>query len=285
MTALREAYFRTRDGLRLFYRDYAGAAGRVPVLCLAGLTRNCNDFVALAERLSPDRRVITPDQRGRGRSDNDPLWMRYNPAMYVDDMFALLSALRIERVIVIGTSLGGIVAMLMAAMRAGALAGVVLNDIGPELAASGAARIHNYVGRLPPVATWEGAVAQMRKVHEAALPGLTAEEWLAYARASFDEDKQGVPRLQADPRIGDALRLLPANAAFAMWMAFAALKSVPLLLVRGAHSDVLSPTVVSSMRRENPRMRYTEVPNRGHAPLLNEPESIAAIDAFLAQLP
>lgn len=285
MTTAREDFIHSREGLRLFYRDYAGASARVPVLCLAGLTRNSSDFVALAERLSPQRRIITPDQRGRGRSDYDSVWMRYNPAIYVDDMFTLLNALRIDRVIVIGTSLGGVIAMLMAAMRPQVLAGVVLNDVGPELAPAGAARVRDYVGRLPPVRTWSEAVLQMRSVHEAALPGLSRKEWLAYTRASFREDEHRVPRLLADPRIGDAVRLMPSNAAFAMWMAFAALRRIPTLLVRGAHSDVLSATTVARMRREKPDLRYVEIPNRGHAPLLNEPDSEAAIDAFLAELP
>ena len=285
MTSAQEGTLRSRDGLRLFYRDYPGNAARVPVLCLAGLTRNSRDFLSLAGRLSPTRRVITPDQRGRGRSDFDPLWLRYNPAVYVDDMLALLNSLRIDRVIVIGTSLGGIIGMLLAAMRPQVLAGVVLNDVGPELASAGAARIRDYVGRLPPVRTWKEATAQMRSTHERALPGLSADEWLAFTRASYSEDAQGVPRMQLDPRVGDAVRMLPTNAAFAMWMAFAALRSIPTLLLRGAHSDVLSPATVAQMRREKPDLRYVEVPNRGHAPLLNEPESVAAIDDFLAQLP
>ncbi|MET0985360.1 MAG: alpha/beta hydrolase [Steroidobacteraceae bacterium] len=285
MTSAQEGTIRSRDGLRLFYRDYPGNAARVPVLCLAGLTRNSGDFLSLAERLSPSRRVITPDQRGRGRSEFDPLWMRYNPAVYVDDMLALLNALRIKRVVVIGTSLGGIISMLIAAMHPQVLTGVVLNDVGPELAGPGVARVRDYVGTLPPVRTWEEATAQMRSTYGRALPGLSPEEWLAFTRACYSEDAQGVPRLQMDPRVGDAVRMMPSNAAFAMWMAFAALRRIPTLLLRGAHSDVLSPATVANMRREKPDLRYVEVPNRGHAPLLNEPESVAAIDDFLAQLP
>jgi pimeloyl-ACP methyl ester carboxylesterase len=284
MTPPREDYFPTRDGLRIFYRDYAGEPGRVPLLCLAGLTRNSNDFLAFAERYSPRRRVIAPDQRGRGRSDVDPVWMRYNPAVYVDDMLALIDALRLSRVIVIGTSLGGLIAMLMAAVRPQVLAGVVLNDIGPELAEPGAARIRNYVGRLPPVRSWAEAVTQMRKVYEVALPDLSPDEWLSFTRAAHRED-EGVPRLQSDPHIGDAVRLMPTNATFAMWMAYTAMRRVPTLLLRGAHSDVLSPLTVKQMRREKPDLQYVEVPNRGHAPLLNEPTAVAAIDAFLATLP
>jgi pimeloyl-ACP methyl ester carboxylesterase len=142
-----EKFYRSRDGLQLYYRDYAGDAGKVPVLCLHGLTRNSRDFAALAAHIAPTRRVIVPDHRGRGRSQYDPHWLNYHPGTYVDDMWTLLQELSIERVIVVGTSLGGLMATLMAAMRPQMLAGVVLNDIGPEIDPTGAARIQSYAGR------------------------------------------------------------------------------------------------------------------------------------------
>jgi pimeloyl-ACP methyl ester carboxylesterase len=285
VSAPRDGYSHTRDGLRLFYRDYAGSSSRTPVLCLAGLTRNNKDFVSTAERLAPMRRVIAPDQRGRGLSDRDPNWMHYNPAVYVEDMWGLLGSLGLKRVIVIGTSLGGLMAMLMAAWRPQALAGVVLNDVGPELDPRGADRIRNYVGRLPPVRNWDEALAQIKTVHQAALPDLSEEQWLAYARNSYREDKNGVPLFDADPKIGDAVRFMPTNVAFAMWMAYAGLNRIPTLLLRGARSDLLSEQTAARMRREKPDLKYVTIPNRGHAPLLNEPASIAAIDDFLATIP
>ena len=141
-----EKYFRSRDGLRLYYRDYPGDSSTAPVLCLHGLTRNSRDFERLALRIAPTRRVITPDIRGRGRSQHDPNWLNYHPGVYVDDVVDAAARGFLERVVVIGTSLGGLIAMLMAAMRPQSLAGVVLNDVGPELDPVGVARIQSYVG-------------------------------------------------------------------------------------------------------------------------------------------
>ncbi|MGH8175135.1 MAG: alpha/beta fold hydrolase, partial [Steroidobacter sp.] len=286
MTNHDEKYFRSRDGLELFYRDYAGDAGKAPVVCLHGLTRNCHDFEKLARRIAPHRRVITPDLRGRGQSQYDPNWLNYHPGVYVDDTWTLLHELSIERVIVIGTSLGGLLAMLMAAMRPRAFAGVVLNDVGPELDPVGIARIQSYAGRLPPVQNWDDAVAQMQTTFAAALPDYSSAQWLEFARNSFVEDAQGVPRLAADPRIGDAVRAIPAppGAAQAMWLAYGALRTIPTLAIRGAHSDLLSSQTFERMQREKPNLVLATIPNRGHPPQLDEPESIAALENFLATL-
>jgi pimeloyl-ACP methyl ester carboxylesterase len=170
MTPYAEKTFRSRDGLQLCYRDYRGDPNRAPVLCLHGLTRNCRDFEKLAQRIAPTRRVITPDIRGRGRSQHDPNWLNYHPGVYVDDVWTLLREAFLERVVVIGTSLGGLIAMLMAATRPQSLAGVVLNDVGPELDPVGVARIQSYVGRLPPAKNWQDAVGQMKLMFAAALP-------------------------------------------------------------------------------------------------------------------
>lgn len=285
MTTPHEGYVRTRDGLQLFYRDYPGARGRLPVVCLPGLNRNSKDFVSLAGRIAPGRRVIAPDQRGRGLSDRDPVWMRYIPPVYVDDMWMLLDALGLQRVVIIGTSLGGIMAMLMASTCPQRLAGVVLNDIGPELDVRGFVRIRDNCGRLPPVGTWDQAVAQMRFLNQEVLPDLTPEQWLEHTRNVYREDARGVPVFEADPKIGDAVRLMPRETGSMMWAAYAALRAIPTLLLRGEHSDLLSAETVERMRDAKPDLVAVTVPNRGHAPLLNEPESVAAIDAFLARLP
>jgi pimeloyl-ACP methyl ester carboxylesterase len=281
-----ERFFNSTDGLRLYFRDYAGDARKAPVLCLHGLTRNSRDFAALAERIAPARRVIVPDQRGRGRSQYDPQWLNYHPRTYVDDMWTLLRELSIERVIVVGTSLGGLMALLMAATRPQALAGVVLNDIGPEIDPTGAARIQSYAGRLPPVRTWDDAAAQMKMTFGLAMPEYSEQQWLAFARQSFDEGEDGVPRLAADPKIGDAIRSIPAppGATQAMWLALAQLRNIPTLALRGAHSDLLSAATFERMSREVPNMVAVTVANRGHAPQFDEPDSVRAIDAFLAGL-
>jgi pimeloyl-ACP methyl ester carboxylesterase len=284
MAVYDEKFFRSRDGLQLYYRDYPGDSSRAPVLCLHGLTRNSQDFEKLAPRIAPTRRVITPDIRGRGRSQHDPNWLNYHPGVYVDDVWILLREAFLERVVVIGTSLGGLIAMLMAAMRPQSLAGVVLNDVGPELDPVGVARIQSYVGRLPPAKNWQDAVGQMKLMFAAALPGYSDAQWLEFARTSFREDEQGVPRLMADSRIGDALRAIPPPpaAAQAMWLAFGALRGIPTLALRGAHSDLLSAPTFERMQREHRQMVAVTVPNRGHPPQLDEPQSLEAVERFLS---
>jgi pimeloyl-ACP methyl ester carboxylesterase len=281
-----EKFFKSRDGLQIYFRDYEGDTAKAPVLCLHGLTRNSRDFAALAGHIAPARRVIVPDQRGRGRSQYDAQWMNYHPGTYVEDVWALLSELSIQRVVVVGTSLGGLMAMLMAATRPQMLAGVVLNDIGPEIDPVGVARIQSYAGRLPPVRNWDDAAAQMKMTFGLAFPEYDEQQWRDFARKSFDEDEAGVPRLAADPRIGDAVRAIPAppGIAQAMWLAFGQLRNLPALALRGATSDLLSAATFERMQQEVPSLIAVTVPNRGHAPQLDEPASLRAIDAFLAGL-
>jgi pimeloyl-ACP methyl ester carboxylesterase len=279
-----ERFYRSRDGLQLYYRDYPGDPNTVPVLCLHGLTRNCRDFEALALRIAPGRRVITPDFRGRGRSQYDVLWMNYHPMTYVDDMWALLRDAGCDRVIAIGTSLGGLVVMLMAAVRAQTFAGVVLNDIGPEIDPSGAERIRGYAGRFPPPRTWDEAIEQTKVAFGAAFPDFTAAQWQTFVRLAYSEDSTGSPKLDVDPRVGDAVRAiqpLPGATQF-MWSAFGALRNTPTLAIRGQLSDVLSVAIFDRMQREHPDLQRVTVPNRGHVPLLDEPQSLAALERLLA---
>ena len=282
-----EQTYRSRDGLQLYYRDYPGDSKKVPVLCLHGLTRNCRDFEALALRITPGRRVITPDFRGRGRSQYDSMWMNYHPMTYVDDMWSLLREIGVDRVIAIGTSLGGLVAMLMGAVRAQTFAGVVLNDIGPEIDPVGAARIRSYAGRFPPPRSWDDAIEQMKVAFGAALPEFTEQQWREFVRLSYSEDSTGSPRLDADPRIGDAVRTIqpPPGASQGMWLAFNSLRNTPTLAIRGALSDLLSVQVFDRMQREHPNLRGVTIENRGHVPQLDEPQSRAALEQFLASLP
>jgi pimeloyl-ACP methyl ester carboxylesterase len=282
-----EHTYRSRDGLKLYYRDYPGDTSKVPVLCLHGLTRNCRDFEALALRIAPGRRVLTPDFRGRGQSQYDSMWMNYHPMTYADDMWALLRQIGIDRVIAIGTSLGGLVVMLMSAVHSETFAGVVLNDIGPELDPVGAARIRSYVGRFPPPRSWDEAIEQTKTVFGAALPDFTDEQWRQFVRLSYSEDDTGSPRLDADPRIGDAVRAVqpPPGAAEGMWLAFKSLRNTPTLALRGALSDLLSVEIFERMQREHPGLRRVTIDNRGHVPQLDEPQSRAALEPFLADLP
>ena len=286
-TAWRERYFESSDGLSLYYRDYlpAEASDRLPVLCLPGLTRNSRDFEALALRLQrAGRRVLTPDLRGRGRSQHDPDWSNYQPTTYLGDLAALQAAAGAERVVVVGTSLGGILAMLIAATRPAAIAAAVLNDVGPEIAPEGLQRIAQYVGRHIPVGSWEEAAAQARATYGLALPDLTDAQWLAFARRSYVE-VDGVPRLDMDPMIGEAVRAAPSGAAPDLWPVYGALRPLPALAVRGELSDVLSEATFERMALEKPDLRRVTVARRGHPPLLDEPECVLAIDEFLSDLP
>lgn len=273
-------FYESGDGLRLFYRDFASERGGTPVLCLPGLTRNSRDFEDLALHLSATRRVVAPDLRGRGFSAHDPEWRNYRPGTYVADVWRLMDELHIAKAIVIGTSLGGLIAMVMAVQDAARLAGVVLNDIGPEIAPAGLARISAYAGRLPPVRSWSDAEAQTRNVYGEWWPGLSDEQWKRMARRAYREGEDGVPRLDMDLAIGRAMREVGPEGGDP-WQAFDALQGTPTLVLRGERSDILSEEILHRMRQRKPDLATVTVANRGHVPLLDEPECIAAIDSFV----
>ncbi|HET8710063.1 MAG TPA: alpha/beta hydrolase [Spongiibacteraceae bacterium] len=290
MTQVTENYYFSSDGLRLFYRDFA--ASRInagTVICLHGLTRNSRDFVELAEHLQPHYRVIAPDLRGRGQSECDPHWQNYHPGTYVRDVFTLLDTLKIERVAIIGTSLGALMAMLMSAQpfldeqQPQRIAGIVLNDAGPEIDPRGLARIAQYAGNTPVVNSWQDAARYVESIYKDAFPDKSEQQWLAYARLSYRENKEGNPVPDCDPNIGAAFRD-PPTAPQNLWPVFAQLTTTPTLVIRGEHSDILSEATVQRMAREKPDLQSIVVPNRGHAPQLNEPVCVTAIDRFLAEL-
>ncbi len=272
------------DGLELYSRVYEPApAGALAVLCLPGLTRNSRDFEALAPHLAARYRVICPDLRGRGLSARDPQWRNYHPGIYLGDIERLMDVLQLQRVAVIGTSLGGLLAMLLGAALPQRVAGIVVNDIGPEAEPRGIERVRSYAGKLPPVRTWEEAIAQHRQVNGQAWPGLTEERWGVLTRRCYREDAAGLPVLDYDPKIGELLRSAGAAPAD-LWPVFAQLGALPMLVIRGGLSDILGRGTLERMRREKPDLESLTVPERGHAPLLDEPQEIAAIDRFLAKL-
>jgi len=279
----RDYFFDSADGLRLYCRIYParGSAGP-PVLCLPGLTRNSRDFAALAGHLQRRHEVLTVDLRGRGRSAWDSNPSHYQSATYIQDVWSLLESRRVKRVLVVGTSLGAIIGMAMAAMQPERTAGVVLNDAGPEFDPAGVRRIAAYAGKLPPVSSWAEAAAQAKSVYGLALPGLTDADWLDYARRSYRENSDGVPVPDMDPKIAQAFHN-PSVAPADLWPLYAQIKRVPLLVIRGALSDLLSAATLERMAREKPDLEHITVANRGHTPLLNEPECLAAIDAFVAR--
>ncbi len=295
-----DRFWTSADGLELHACDYAAASGpvRLPVICLHGLTRNARDFELLAPRLAAaGRRVVALDVRGRGRSAWDPQPARYVPAVYARDVLALMDGLGIARALFIGTSMGGLITMLVAAFRPSAVAGAVLNDIGPELAPEGLARIVSYTGKGPAVTTWADAAAYARFINGAAFPHYGEADWQAFASRMFVE-KDGVPVLGYDPDIAQAFKPppplpegQPAPPPPDLWPLFTGLAKTPegverpLLTVRGALSDLLAPATVEGMQTIAPHMALAEVPGVGHAPMLDEPEALAAIDVFVAVAP
>ncbi|MBV6424935.1 MAG: 2-succinyl-6-hydroxy-2,4-cyclohexadiene-1-carboxylate synthase [Steroidobacteraceae bacterium] len=286
-----EVRWRSRDGLGLFARDYGaapGATARVPVVCIPGLTRNSLDFDVVAPWIAGlGRRVLAVDLRGRGESDRDPDPRRYRPPTYADDVAALLEHLAIPRAILVGTSLGGLVSMAFAVRHGARLAGAVLNDVGPTIDPAGAARIRSYVGKAPPITSWEGAVAYAKLVNGAALPQFTDSDWDAMARRMFRRVEGGPPQLNYDPAI--LAPVGPIRMRIAEWLAWAAFRRLargrPVLLLRGALSDILAPATVARMRRAAPALQFAEIPGVGHAPMLSEPAARSALAAFLAAAP
>ena len=279
-----EHWFSSHDGLKLYSRLYAPAAAQAPVvLCLHGLTRNSRDFEDLAPHLAAQYRVIVPDMRGRGFSARDANASNYTIAIYVQDMHRLLAELAAPRVAIIGTSMGGLMAMVMAATQPGQVVGIVLNDIGPEVNPAGLERIRGYAGKVAAVRTWPEAVAQARSIYGSAWPNLSDARWEAIARRGYRVNAEGAPEVDADPRIAEPLRNT-ATAAPDLWPLWKTLAGVPMLAIRGADSDILSAATLARMQHEKPDLESLTVPERGHVPLLDEPECIAAIDRFLSRL-
>jgi len=279
-----ESFWTSHDGLRLYTRVYeADAHEPATVLCLHGLTRNSRDFEDLAPHLQRRHRVIVPDLRGRGLSARDTNPQNYQPAIYVQDVIALLDTVGAAQVTVIGTSLGGLLAMMLGVGYRARIAGIVLNDIGPEADPVGIERIKGYAGRLPPPKDWSDAIAQTKTMFGDAWPNLTAERWARIVRRGFREDASGALHVDADPMIGEMLRAAPAATA-TLWPFWKGLRGIPMLAIRGERSDILSAATFARMKAENPDLMQLEVAQRGHVPLLDEPECLAAIDAFLARV-
>lgn len=280
-----DGHWETPDGIRIHYRDYPGDPALPPVLCLHGLTRNGRDFATLARRLSPRWRVIAVDFRGRGDSGHARDPMTYVPPTYRDDVKGLLDSLGIDRFVAIGTSLGGIVTMLLAADRPGRIAGAVLNDVGPDLDPKGLSRIRGYVGRAATHPTWMHAARAVAAAHGDAYPRYAIEDWLAMAKRLYRLTPQGRIVFDYDMKIAEPFRVPGNEAAPDMWGAFMALKGAPVLIVRGARSDILPASVAEAMAaRIGPQGALVTVPDTGHAPTLDEPEAAAAIDALLARV-
>ena len=281
-----DLHYRSADGLDLYARAYGPQDAALTVLCMHGLTRNHRDFEPMIGALAGSCRYIAVDVRGRGASQRADDPATYSPAVYAGDMLALMDHLSLQRAALIGTSMGGLMAMLMARQAPERVLGMVLNDVGPVVESAGLARIASYSSAPQPVESWTEAVAKTQAAQSVAFPDYGPEDWDAFARRTWREQADGTLIPDYDPEItrslGEATPGLMTR--FAMWRVFGALKSIPLLVVRGETSDILSPRTARRMVRRHPDSELVTVPGRGHAPMLDEPEAVAAISTFLKKL-
>jgi pimeloyl-ACP methyl ester carboxylesterase len=288
LSAYENRYWWSNDEVRLHCRDYlgpdTGRDGRPPIVCIPGLTRNARDFEDIAERLSPEWRVILINLRGRGESGyaKDP--MSYAPLTYVQDVEALLSELAIDRYVAFGTSLGGIVTMLLAGTGREKLAGVLLNDVGPEIEPAGLGRIRSYVGRANTWPTWMHAARGVQEANADVYPHYGIEEWLAMAKRLYRLNSSGRIVLDYDMKIAEPFRVPGNEAGPDMWPTIDALAGRPLLIVRGERSDILRADTAEKMVARVPGAELVTVERVGHAPTLDEPAAVAGIERLLAKV-
>lgn len=283
MMDYREHRYQSACGqLELFARDYPGNGP--PLLLMHGLTRNSGDFEPLAQHLAGNYRLIVPDQRGRGLSQDDPVPANYRPDVYSKDMFALLESLGIERPGLIGTSMGGLMAMVMNAMKPGYFPAIVFNDIGPVLDPAGLARIGGYVGGGEPFADWDVAAEACASINGDAFPGYAEADWQAWARRTCRELPDGRVAFAYDPAIADGFADIGDEPQPDIWPLWEALSDTPVLVLRGALTDLLAMETVREMeRRHAGPFIHVDVPDRGHAPMLDEPVAVSAITEFLKE--
>jgi pimeloyl-ACP methyl ester carboxylesterase len=279
-------HVQTADGLRLFARDYAPDKSTLtPLLCLPGLTRNSKDFEPIAPWLAQTRRVIALDFRGRGQSEyaKDPA--TYRPDIELGDTICLLNSLNIERVALIGTSRGGIVGMLMAALLRDRLAGLFLNDVGPALEPAGLLRIRSYLGVQGAFDSWNAAIAGL-KASNVGFETLAADEWLAFARRVFKAEN-GRPHIDYDLALATAfpsVEDIKAGLVADLWELFAKIEGLPIAVLRGVHSDLLSAATVAAMKQSQAELDATTIEDRGHTPFLDEESSKKAIERWLERV-
>jgi pimeloyl-ACP methyl ester carboxylesterase len=283
-----ERFVTAQDGLKLFVKTYSPAekkGARTPVLCLPGLSRNSRDFDELAEWLASPaggaREVITPDYRGRGRSGHDKDWKNYTLATETADILDIMTALNIEHVHVIGTSRGGLIAMLMGASRPGLLRSVVLNDVGPRVDPQGLVRIKRMLNEPLEPASFVEAAGMLKRMLEAAFPALSQDDWEAFAHRTFAATDKGLA-MDFDKKLARTLDPIEIDTPTAeAWQLFETLKPVPVLCLRAENSDILSTETISKMRRRHPEFTTMTVPGVGHAPLLRDEPTMSRIGEFI----
>jgi pimeloyl-ACP methyl ester carboxylesterase len=278
-----DGYWWSSDDVRLHYRDYPGRSDRPAILCIPGLTRNARDFAAVAERLAGEWRVICVDLRGRGESGYAKNPASYVPLVYLEDLQALIADLRLDRMIVFGTSLGGLMAMLLGSAAGSRVVGALLNDIGPVIEAEGIAHIASYVGRQQAWPTWLHAANHFRALHGAGFPNYELADWVALAKRLCRLTASGRIVLDYDMKIAEPFKRTDA-AEIDLWPTFDAIASLPLLIVRGALSTILSDATARAMAARAANAELLVVPATGHVPTLAEDGCPAAIDRLLARV-
>jgi pimeloyl-ACP methyl ester carboxylesterase len=247
------------------------------------VARNSKDFHELALHLSGQRRVLCPDYRGRGKSEWDSDYRNYRPEVHLSDLVHLMTAAQVHRAVIVGTSYGGLLAMGLGVIQPTCLAGVILNDVGPEISDSGASRISGYIGKDVRHSGWEAAAAAAKAQFGAAFPDADDDAWMDSARRMYVDDGEGQLRLDYDLALGKALQEQSGNVPD-LWPVYGSLSHIPVLAIRGALSDVLSESTFARMAEIKPDLIRVTVPNIGHAPMLDEPECLKAIDEFLEPL-
>ena len=276
--------WQSADGLTLRYRDYTGPADRPPIICIPGLTRNARDFEPVAHAFAGTWRLICVDLRGRGESDYAKNPATYQPAQYAADIAALFDALAIKQAVMLGTSLGGIVTMLLAPTHGDRIAAAVLNDIGPDIEAEGLSRIKDYVGQGRSYPTWMHAAWALKESSADIYPEAGTGDWLQLAKRAMCVSAGGRITLDYDMKIAEPFSAPPPETPFDMWPAFRALAERPLLTLRGERSDILSPAKLAQMQADVPAMEAVTVPAVGHPPTLDEPVALAAIARLLEKV-
>jgi len=282
----RDVYVTAQDGLRLHLREYGERTSpHLPVVCLPGLTRNVRDFHELAVFLSTHRhrprRVLALDFRGRGGSGYDRDWKNYTPLVEMADVLAVLDARGVEEAAFVGTSRGGLVTMLLSAARPTALKAAVLNDIGPAIDGRGLLRIKNVLSGSKVPGSWQEAKESLKRNYEGHFPGLTDDEWEIYARRTY-ADRDGKPQRDFDSKLIKTLSNIDFNQPLqTIWLQFDGLSKIPLMVVWGDHSDILSEATIEQMRDRHPDLELVTVAGSGHAPMLIEQPVLTRISAFI----
>lgn len=282
--AFESLFVTATDGLKLHARVYGKPVpGRLPLLCLAGLSRNAGDFDVLARALSAERQVIAPDYRGRGLSEWDGKWENYALPVELNDVLAVTAVLGVERCVFLGTSRGGLLTMLMSAVRPNLIGGAILNDIGPVIEGTGLARIKSYLGKLPEPKNLDEAVALLKSIGASRFPALSDDDWRGQASSIWTE-KDGRLVAAFDPALTKTLEQVSFDQPMpTLWPQFDGLAAMPVMVIRGEHSDILTAGTVEAMAARRPDLDILTVPGQGHAPLLTDLPAIGRIRAFAAR--